>query len=177
MISRKNIALQDITIRNTLVPGDLGYIAYVHGELYAKECGYGLNFEAYVLKGLHEFAHEYNSEKDKVWICEFESKIIGFLIAQHRQNAMQLRYFIFRPEFRGVGLGKKLLNEFKQFMIASGTTKAYLWTTNEQLAAIALYEKFGFFLSEEKPSNAFGKTLIERLYDLELVSNFVDNHS
>src|SRR4051812_12305412 len=168
MINENCVELNDINVRNILLPGDLGYIAYIHGLLYAKECGYGLNFEAYVLDGLKEFAHEYNPEKDKVWICEHKNSIIGFLVAQHRPDAMQLRYFIFKPEYRGIGLGKKLMNEFKGFMLSSGYNKAYLWTTNEQHAAIALYLRYGFNLAEEKPSDAFDKPLIERGYDLHV---------
>lgn len=168
MIKEHSIQLNNIKLRNNLLPGDLGYIAYIHGELYAKECGYGLNFEAYVLGGLKEFANEYNSERDKVWICEHDNRIIGFLVAQHRQEALQLRYFIFMPEYRGIGLGKKLMNEFIGFMKASGSNNAYLWTTNEQHAAIALYIRFGFKLTEEKPSQAFDKPLIERRYDLHI---------
>lgn len=160
--------LSAINLRNTLLPGDLGYIAYVHGELYAKECGYGLSFEAYVLKGLNEFAHEYDALKDKVWICEHDHKIVGFLVAQHRGDTMQLRYFLFLPEYRGIGLGKKLMTEFIAFMQATGRKHAYLWTTNEQHPAIALYEKYGFRLTEEKPSNTFDKPLIEQKYELVL---------
>lgn len=160
--------LSEITFRNQLLPGDLGYIAYVHGDLYAKECGYGINFEAYVLQGLNEFAHEYDPAKDKIWMAEHDGRIIGFLVAQHRQAALQLRYFIFLPEYRGIGLGNKLMNGFLDFMKEGGYRRAYLWTTNEQHAAIALYTKSGFKLTEEKPSNTFGKELMERRYELNL---------
>lgn len=160
--------LSAIKIRNKLHPGDLGYIAHVHGDLYARECGYGLEFEAYVLQGLRDFAHEYDEAKDSVWICEHENRIIGFLVAQHRGDAVQLRYFIFLPEYRGIGLGKKLMNEFLDFMKSGSCRKAYLWTTEEQHSAIALYTRYGFKLSDEKPSNSFGKELIEQRYDLLL---------
>lgn len=160
--------LNEITIRNILIPGDLGYIAYIHGHLYAKECGYGLNFEAYVLDGLKEFAHEYDQSKDKVWICEHENKIIGFLVAAHRNEVLQLRYFIFLPEYRGIGLGKKLMDEFIEFMKHNNYKQAFLWTTNEQHSAIALYTQYGFTLTEEKQSNAFDKKLMERRYDMLL---------
>jgi|GEM_PF-6490920 peptidyl-dipeptidase Dcp len=73
------IHLDDITCRNELRPGDLGYIAYLHGQIYAKECGYGLGFEAYVLQGLQEFAHQYDPDRDKVWICEHDNNIVGLL--------------------------------------------------------------------------------------------------
>lgn len=161
------IALSDIQIRNTLLPGDLGYIAYLHGDLYAKECGYGLNFETYVLDGLKDFGREYDVEKDKIWICEHNGRMIGCLVAQHRGGQVQLRYFIFLPEYRGIGLGKYLMQEFVNFMQEKGFTHAYLWTTDEQHAAIALYTRFGFQLTEEKPaSGSFGKPILERRYDL-----------
>jgi ribosomal protein S18 acetylase RimI-like enzyme len=165
------IELADISVRNSLRPGDLGYIAHIHGELYAKECGYGLHFEAYVLDGLKDLARDYDPGKDKVWVCEHQNKIIGFLVAQHREKAIQLRYFIFLPEYRGIGLGKKLMGEFVDFMKSTGVTNAYLWTTNEQHAAISLYSKFGFSLTEEQSSHTFDKPLIERRYDLHLATS------
>lgn len=162
------MSLNDIRLRNELQPGDLGYIAYLHGILYAKERGYGLNFEGYVFDGLGEFAHQYDPSKDRVWICEHEGKIIGFLMGFHRADSLQLRYFIFLPEYRGIGLGKKLMDEFISFMKEKGFTKAYLWTTNEQEEAIALYTRYGFRLTEEKRSDAFDKELVERRYDLKI---------
>lgn len=49
------IQLEGIHIRRDLVPGDPGFIAYMHGDLYARECGYGARFEAYVPKDLKEY--------------------------------------------------------------------------------------------------------------------------
>jgi peptidyl-dipeptidase Dcp len=164
----KTIALDDIAIRSNLLPGDLGYVAYLHGNLYTKENGYGLSFESYVLSGLGEFGHDYDPGKDRVWVCEHNGKMVGFLLAQHRPAAVQLRYFIFLPEYRGIGLGKKLMMEFVAFMKQCGVNHAYLWTTDEQHAAISLYTRFEFQLTEEKPSQSFGKLLTERRYDLHL---------
>lgn len=171
------IHLDDITCRNELRPGDLGYIAYLHGRIYARECGYGLGFEAYVLQGLQEFAHQYDPDRDKIWICEHDNNIVGFLLAFHRTDSLhrtdrlQLRYFILLPEYRGLGLGKKLMLEFLAFMKQKNYTTAYLWTTNEQHAATSLYTRHGFRLTEEKISAAFDKQLIERKYELELHTN------
>jgi peptidyl-dipeptidase Dcp len=160
--------MTDIKIRTELLPGDLGYIAYIHGLLYAKELGYGLNFEAYVLGGLQEFAQQYHKEKDRIWICSDGEKIIGSLVGFHRNDIVQLRYFIFLPEYRGTGLGKRLMNEFIGFVKERGCKRAYLLTTNEQQAAISLYTRYGFQLTEEKQSHAFDKELTELRYDLEL---------
>jgi peptidyl-dipeptidase Dcp len=162
------ITLADINIRTELLPGDLGCIAWMHGVCYAKELGYGLNFEAYVLGGLQEFAKQYHTEKDRVWICSHGEKIIGFLVAFHRNDMVQFRYFIFLPEYRGIGLGKRMMDEFIGFMQERGCKRAYLLTTNEQQAAISLYTRYGFKLTEEKQSHAFDKELTELRYDLEL---------
>lgn len=164
------INIDDIKIRTTLNPGDLGYIAYLHGDIYARECGYGLNFESYVLQGLGEFARQYDAVKDRVWICEHEHQIIGVLIGVRRENSVQLRYFILRPEYRGIGLGKKLMDEFIAYVKDAGVDNAYLWTTNEQHAAISLYTRYGFRLTEEKLSNNFDKEVTERRYDLVVKS-------
>jgi peptidyl-dipeptidase Dcp len=61
-----------------------------------------------------------------------------------------------------------MMQEFIAFMKESGVQDAYLWTTDEQHAAISLYLRFGFKLTEEKPSRSFGKQLVERRYDLHL---------
>ena len=163
------IGLNDIALRNELRPGDLSYIAYLHAWLYPKELGYGLNFERYVLAGLLEFAQQYDPGKDRVWLCEHEGKTVGCLIGFHREaESVQFRYFIFLPQYRGMGLGKKLMDEFMAYMKEKKYPKAYLWTTDEQQAAIALYTRYGFQLTEGKSSNAFDKQLVERRYDLTL---------
>ncbi|OMP78884.1 GNAT family N-acetyltransferase [[Flexibacter] sp. ATCC 35208] len=162
------ISLADITIRNNLQPGDLGFVAYMHAMLYAKEMGYGINFEGYVLNGLGEFAHQYDPTKDKVWICEHEGKIIGSLVGFHRNSDIQFRYFIFLPEYRGIGLGKHLMAEFMNYARASGCKNIYLWTTTEQATAISLYTRFGFKQTGEKFSTAFDKPLTELRFDMTL---------
>jgi DNA-binding MarR family transcriptional regulator/N-acetylglutamate synthase-like GNAT family acetyltransferase len=167
-LSSKQIILNDIVIRTNLLPGDLGYVAWLHGKIYAEECGYGPNFEGYVLESLGELAHKYDPDKDRVWICEHKGSMVGFLAAIHRSNCAQLRYFILLSEYRGIGLGKKLMDFFMDYLEEQKFTKAYLWTTNEQHTATALYKKYGFVLTEEKPSKAFDKPLTEQRYDLEL---------
>ena len=161
-----DLTFKNISIRTALKPGDLGFVVYRHGALYSEENGYGIAFEAYVAAGLAEFYGAYDAEKDRVWICEDEDKIIGFLLLMHRgATSAQLRYFYLEPEYRGIGLGGFLMRLFMDFLKEKGYESAYLWTTDEQTAAVALYERFGFKLTEEKESNAFGKPLIEQRFD------------
>lgn len=162
----KLISIDDIKIRTELKPGDIGYVIYRHGKLYSNEYNYGIEFENYVAKGLTEFYENYNVIMDKVWICEHEDKMIGFLLLMHRSNdTAQLRYFSIEPEYRGLGLGTKLMNLFMDFFNHCNYQKAYLWTTSELTTAAKLYEKAGFRLVEEKKSSTFGKPVIEQKYE------------
>ncbi|MBB6499090.1 GNAT family N-acetyltransferase [Pedobacter cryoconitis] len=156
----------EITIRNDIRPGDLGMITYLHGVLYANEFQHGLEFESMVAGGLNEFYSTYDINKDRFWIAEKDNQMIGCIALKNRGEAAQLRYFIIRPEYRGFGLGNKFLQLFIAFAKSCKYKSAYLWTGNELNKAQHLYQKFGFKLSEEKPSTAFGKPIIEQRYDL-----------
>ena len=163
----RRINLNDIKIRTELKEGDIGYITYLHGILYKKEYNYSINFESYVAAGLHEFYENYDLSKDQAWICEHEEKIIGFLLLMHRENnTAQLRYFILTPEYRGIGLGRRLMELYMNFLKKKKYLSSYLWTTHELPAAAHLYKQYGFKLTEEKESVAFGKALKEQRYDL-----------
>ncbi len=161
------VTLDDITIRNELVPGDIGYIIYLHGLLYSTENAYGLQFEAYVTEGLLEFVKRYDPSIDRVWVCEHNTHIVGFILLMHRDNnAAQLRYFLIHPQYRGIGLGKRLIELYMQFLHHCNYSTSYLWTTTEQKTAISLYRRYGFCLTEEKKSSLFGKPLREQRFDL-----------
>jgi len=164
-----NIKLEDIIIRTELQPGDIGCVVYMHGHLYKKEYGYGISFEAYVAMGLYEFYKSYDAEKDGVWIAEHNGQIVGFLLLMHRENnEAQLRYFILKPAYRGIGVGKKLAALFIEHLKQKGYQSSFLWTTNELFTAAHIYKKMGYTLTEEVESTAFGKPLKEQRYDLVL---------
>ncbi|MEO7766611.1 MAG: GNAT family N-acetyltransferase [Ferruginibacter sp.] len=159
--------ISEISIRSNIKAGDLGYVIYRHGKLYGEEYNYGVSFETYVGAGMYEFYKNYDAEIDRVWICEHEDKIVGFVLLMHRENnAAQLRYFYLESQYRGIGLGKKLMELFMKFLKERDYHSAYLWTTNELSAAASLYTKHGFKLTESKESVAFGKPLKEERYEL-----------
>ena len=163
------ISLDDISIRRELHPGDIGYVTYMHGALYNREYNYSLQFESYVAKGLCEFYEKYNPERNRIWACEHNDRMIGFLLLMDRGKAAQLRYFLIEPEYRGIGLGSKLLNLYMDFLRACGYKESYLWTTHELSTAAFLYRRLGFQLTEERESTSFGKPLREQRYDLVLL--------
>ena len=163
------ISFNDILIRTELAPGDLGYVIHMHGKLYKKEYNYGLAFESYVASGIHEFFESIGRSRSRGWVCEKDGKIVGFLALMDRGEQAQVRYFILDPSVRGVGLGKKLMELFMDYLKSSGFSKAYLLTTKELPAAAHLYMSHGFRLKEESPAHhPFGKDVIEQRYELIL---------
>jgi peptidyl-dipeptidase Dcp len=165
---KNNLRLDHISIRTALRSGDIGYVIFMHGDLYQKEYGYGIQFETYVAKGLCEFWEKYTPERNRVWVCEHNDRMIGFLLLMERGKAAQLRYFLIEPEYRGIGLGSKLMSLYMDFLQQCGYKESYLWTTHELSTAAHLYKRIGFQLTEEKESTAFGQPLREQRYDLLL---------
>lgn len=162
------VSLEVISIRTEFRPGDVGYVTYMHGVLYSNEYNYGLQFESYVAKGLCEFYEKYDPARSRIWACEHNGQMIGFLLLMDRGEAAQLRYFLIEPHYRGIGLGGKLLRLYMDFLQECGYKASYLWTTHELYTAAALYRRLGFQLTEEKESTVFGKLLREQRYDLIL---------
>lgn len=155
----------EITIRTDIRPGDIGMITYLHGISYKDEYNHGISFESIVAAGLSEFYGSYDRENERIWVVEDGTKIIGCLLLKNRGEKAQLRYFFLKSEYRGLGLGNKLMQMFMDFAKDRNYKNVYLWTTNELDTAHHLYKKIGFKLTEEKPSEEFGKLLIEQRYD------------
>jgi len=165
---KSKVLLDEISIRTELRSGDIGYVTYMHGALYQRGYNYGIQFESYVAKGLCEFYEKYNPERNRIWACEHNNRMIGFLLLMDRGESAQLRFFLIEPEYRGIGLGSKLMNLYMDFLRECRYQKSYLWTTHELEIAASLYKRVGFQLTEEKESTSFGKPLREQRYDLAL---------
>ena len=169
MTGSKTITLSDITIRTHWQAGDLPFIIQSHSDFYREYHQYGKTFDYYVIKGAAEFYEKYRPERSRVWIAEHGNLRIGSLCLMERGEAAQLRLFYINENYRGIGLGKHLLEEFVAFLKEKNYQSAYLWTTNEQKTAVALYQRFGFCWVEDVFSNStFDRPVIEQKYELVL---------
>lgn len=156
-------------IRSSLKPGDLGYLTYLHGVLYAKEYGWDYTFEGYVAESLSRFALCFDARKDGMWIAELDGQIVGSVgIVRDSNSEAQLRWFLVHPSQRGHGLGRILLSKAIRFCRDQGFKSVFLWTVSDLKAAAHLYQLAGFRKTEEKTHQAWGKTLTEERYDLAL---------
>ena len=156
-------------IRHYLKPGDIGYLTYLHGILYAKEYGYNQTFEAYVANGLAEFVQSSSPDKDRIWLAEINDQIIGSIaIVRASKQEAQLRWFLVHPDYRGLGLGRELIKKALLFCKKHKYKTIRLWTTSELNVARHLYTSIGFKKTEEKTHEIWGKKVTEEKYDLHL---------
>lgn len=160
-----------VTYREGLKPGDIGYLIYLHGVLYARESGYSQEFEGYVVKTFYEFLEHYDTQKDKIWLATYNRQIVGCIaILAKPDHEAQLRWFLVHPIFRGTGIGKHLLSTALTHCREQHFNNVYLLTTDVQQKAIAMYKKAGFVPTESVQLEQWGKMLREERYDLKLLT-------
>jgi ribosomal protein S18 acetylase RimI-like enzyme len=156
-------------VRHTIRPGDIGYLTYLHGIVYAQEYKYDTTFEAYVANGIAEFIQSFEPKKDRIWLAETRNRIIGSIaIVRCSKLEAQLRWFLVHPKYRGRGIGKELLKEAVRFSKRRKYKTVFLWTTSELDAARHLYIGFGFRKTKETEHIIWGKAVKEERYDLRL---------
>lgn len=157
------------SIRTGLQPGDLGYITYLHGKIYAEEYGFDTTFEPYVARPLSDFCLAEDKSRQCIWIVEYEGGIVGSVaIVDAGGNEAQFRWLLLTEETRGKGLGKMLVEKAVDFCREKGFENVYLWTIDALPAARSLYVRNGFTLTEEIPHVMWGVEVNEQRYDLPL---------
>jgi N-acetylglutamate synthase-like GNAT family acetyltransferase len=154
-------------IRTNIKPGDIGYITYLHGSLYAAEYGLDHTFEGYVAAGIGEFAQKYDANKDYFAVAELDGTIVGAIaiVGQSDQTA-QLRWFLVDPDARGRGLGKRLLRDAVDFCRQRNYKSVFLWTITELKTAAHLYREAGFEPTEQNTHEIWGAVRTEERYEL-----------
>ena len=151
-------------------PGDMGWVIQRHGEIYWQEYRYDERFEALVAGIAAEFIEKLDPVRERCWIAEKDGGNAGavFLVKQSAAVA-KLRMLLVEPSARGIGIGKRLVEECICFAREAGYKKIILWTQSELTAARRIYQNAGFKLIAEKAHESWGrKDLVAETWELKL---------
>ncbi|MFC5832453.1 bifunctional helix-turn-helix transcriptional regulator/GNAT family N-acetyltransferase [Nonomuraea insulae] len=145
--------------------GDLGWVVFRHGALYSAEYGWGTEFEqlvARIVGGL-------DLTRDAGWIAEVDGERAGcvFYVRQDDTTA-KLRMLLVEPSARGLGIGRRLVEECLRHARAEGCKRITLWTRDNLVSARRIYQAAGFELESEEKGMENGVEVNEQVWSLDL---------
>lgn len=160
--------LRTVTLRDPK-PGDIGWVVQQHGEIYAREYGWNIQFEALVADIAGKYLKNFRPDCEKCWVAELDGVRVGAVfVVRKSATVAQLRMLILTPEARGLGLGGRLTDECIAFARSKGYKKMLLWTNSGLVAARAIYAKRGFKLIKTEAYHGFGHDLVGETWSLGL---------
>lgn len=149
--------------------GDFGWVVQSNGSLYAQEYGWDEQYEALVAQIVADFVKNFDAKKECCWIAEKDGENIGAVfLVKESETVAKLRLLLVDPKARGLGIGKRLVEECTRFARKAGYEKITLWTNSVLLAARSIYEKEGYKLIKAEDHHSFGFDLTGEIWELEL---------
>jgi DNA-binding MarR family transcriptional regulator/ribosomal protein S18 acetylase RimI-like enzyme len=152
-----------------LQAGDIGWIIHRQALLYHQEYGWDLSYEALVAEILGSFVKSFDPAAERAWIAGRDQRILGsvFLVRASDKIA-KLRLLYVEPSARGLGIGRRLVDECIAFARAKGYATLTLWTNDVLVSARKIYQAAGFRLTLEEQHHSFGKDLTGQTWELAL---------
>ncbi len=150
-------------------PGDIGWITHRQEVLYFQEYGWNVEFEALIAGIMSKFILEFDPAMEKCWVAERDGEIVGSVfVVKKAKTVAQLRLLYVEPGARGLGIGRRLVDECVRFARRKKYRTMTLWTNDVLTSARRIYEAAGFRLVKQERHRSFGKNLVGQNWELTL---------
>lgn len=90
------------------------------------------------------FRDEFSDSTKYYLVAKIDEKVVGYCGFQHILDQADIMNIAILPEFRGLGIGKALLNNILELADSLCVTGITLEVAENNTVAIGLYENFGF---------------------------------
>lgn len=153
-------------------PGALAGTIALHMDYYAREWGFGIDFETKLAREMGAFLPRMDAERDLFLTAWRGGDMLGSITLDATgggEKGAHLRWFIVSDAARGTGLGGRLMAEAMRFAEERGYRHLWLTTFSGLGPARRLYEKHGFRLTEESDADQWNGGVREQLFECDLV--------
>ncbi|PYP80419.1 MAG: MarR family transcriptional regulator [Gemmatimonadetes bacterium] len=152
-------------------PADYGWIIQSHGDIYAREFGWGPRFLSLVARVIADYVDDFDPALERCWIAERDGQNVGSVFVAKdttRPGVAKLRMLLVLPSARGLGIGKRLVDECTRFAREAGYHTLSLWTNSVLTTARQIYADAGYVLVRTEVHDTFGKPLTAETWELTL---------
>ena len=150
--------------------GDVNHVVRLHRAVYESEYGLGPSFADGVATQMAELRRRgFPGPREGLWLAKVDGDVAGTIaLIEESLTLGRLADLVLRPETRGSGAGRRLVNTVLEAARAAGYERLQLFTFSDLTAAGSLYRSVGFELASSEDVVRWGRRMHWQRYELAL---------